>query len=211
MAINILSTKAVFLDKDGTLVENVPYNVDPARIRLADGALEGLKLLHKAGFKLVVVSNQSGVARGYFKESDLKGVEEHLKNILRKAGVPLTDFYYCPHYPDGKVHEYAVNCMCRKPRPGMLFQAGREHQINLASSWLIGDILDDIEAGRRAECTSILIKNGNETEWSLTSTYRKPHYTAVNLYEAAHIITQNGNGILAQNKHSISTSLGASA
>lgn len=191
MAINNLSSRAVFLDKDGTLVENLPYNVDPSQIQLAEGALEGLKLLHAAGYKLIVISNQSGVARGLFKESDLTGVEEHLKNVLKEAGVPLAGFYYCPHHPDGRLREYAINCMCRKPRPGMLFKAAREHQINLASSWVVGDILDDIEAGRRADCSTILLDNGNETEWSLTP-YRRPHYTAPNLLDAARLIEKAG-------------------
>jgi D-glycero-D-manno-heptose 1,7-bisphosphate phosphatase len=188
MAINSLSARAVFLDKDGTLIEDVPYNIDPAQISLTDGALEGLQLLHSAGFKLVVVSNQSGVARGIFKEEALTQVEQHLQKILAEAGIPLAGFYYCPHHPEGRIRDYAVNCMCRKPRPGMLFKAARDHEINLASSWLIGDILDDVEAGRRADCNTILIENGNETEWGLTSPYRKPHYTAPNLFEAARII-----------------------
>lgn len=192
MAVDFLSTQAVFLDKDGTLVENVPYNVDPKQIKLVDGAIEGLKLLHKAGFKLIVVSNQSGVARGIFKESDLAMVEEHLRSLLRKAGAPLAGFYYCPHHPDGRLRDYSINCMCRKPRPGMLFKAGREHQINLAKSWLVGDILDDIEAGRRAECSTILIDNGNETEWSLDSN-RRPHYTVSSFYEAACLIEAGRN------------------
>jgi D-glycero-D-manno-heptose 1,7-bisphosphate phosphatase len=187
MAINDLSSRAVFLDKDGTLVENVPYNVDPAQIKLTNGAIDGLKLLHAAGYKLIIVSNQSGVARGLFKESALTAVEQHLKEILKEAGISLAGFYYCPHHPDGRMRDYTINCMCRKPRPGMLFTAAREHRINLASSWIIGDILDDIEAGRRAECNTILLDNGNETEWTLTP-YRRPHYTAANLLEAARII-----------------------
>jgi D-glycero-D-manno-heptose 1,7-bisphosphate phosphatase len=210
MAINILTSKAVFLDKDGTLVEDVPYNVDPAKITLADGALKALKILHGEGYKLIVVSNQSGVARGIFKERELMTVEEHLKELLSKEGVPLSGFYYCPHHPDGRLRDYAVPCICRKPRPGMLFQAARDHQINLASSWIIGDILDDIEAGRRAECSTILLNNGNETEWTLTP-YRRPHYTAPNLLEAAQIIKgiQKQTSIGDAKSSSLPTNLGA--
>jgi D-glycero-D-manno-heptose 1,7-bisphosphate phosphatase len=211
MAVNILTTKAVFLDKDGTLIENVPYNVDPSKIKLAEGAAEALKLLHGEGYRLIVVSNQSGVARGLFKERDLKVVEEYLKKLLAKAGVSLSGFYYCPHHPDGRLRDYAVPCICRKPRPGMLFQAARDHEINLASSWIVGDILDDVEAGRRAECNTILLNNGNETEWTLTP-YRRPHYTAPNLLEAARIIKdlQKPNSMGDMKTSSFPTNLGAS-
>jgi D-glycero-D-manno-heptose 1,7-bisphosphate phosphatase len=209
MAINDLSSRAVFLDKDGTLVENVPYNVDPEKIRLAPGAVEGLKILHAAGYKLIVISNQSGVARGLFKEGDLVQVEEQLKKLLKEEGIPLSGFYYCPHHPDGRVRDYTINCMCRKPRPGMLFTAAREHQINLASSWVIGDILDDVEAGRRADCSTILLDNGNETEWSMTP-YRRPHYTAPDLLEAAKIIDKASRPAQLDSFKNMSTQAGAS-
>lgn len=209
MAINDLSSRAVFLDKDGTLVENVPYNVDPEKISLAPGAVEGLKILHAAGYKLIVISNQSGVARGLFKEGDLVQVEEQLKKLLKAEGIPLSGFYYCPHHPDGRVRDYTVNCMCRKPRPGMLFTAAREHQINLASSWVIGDILDDVEAGRRADCSTILLDNGGETEWSMTP-YRRPHYTAPDLLEAAKIIDKASRPAQLDSYKSMSTQAGAS-
>src|SRR5581483_4877145 len=109
---------AVFLDKDGTLVDDVPYNVDPERIRLTDGALDGLRRLHAADYLLIVVSNQSGVARGYFEEAALGAVEARLRELLGAAGVPLAGFYYCPHHPDGAVERYAVACACRKPASG---------------------------------------------------------------------------------------------
>jgi D-glycero-D-manno-heptose 1,7-bisphosphate phosphatase len=179
--------KSVFLDKDGTLIENVPYNVDSALIRLTDGALESLSKLHAAGFRLIIVSNQAGVAHGKFKEDELQKVEAHLGQLLAEAGIPLSGFYYCPHHPDGKVAAYSVSCFCRKPNPGLLFQAAREHNLNLAGSWIIGDILHDIEAGRRADCRTILIDNGNETEWRL-SPLRQPHATVPNLIEAANVI-----------------------
>ena len=97
------AARAVFLDKDGTLIEDVPYNVDPDRIRLAPGADAGLPLLHRASYRLAVVSNQSGVARGYFDEAALAGVERRLRELLRDVGVPLAGFYYCPHFPGGSV------------------------------------------------------------------------------------------------------------
>src|SRR4051812_7101588 len=119
--------RAVFLDKDGTLVEDVPYNVEPSRIRLGPGAAAGLSQLHAAGFLLIVVSNQSGVARGMFSEDALTAVHERLKELLAEFGVSLSGFYYCPHHPQGTVARYAVKCSCRKPEPGMIRAAASEH------------------------------------------------------------------------------------
>ncbi len=189
--LNSNKVRAVFLDKDGTLVEDVPYNVDPERIRLMPGAAEGLFLLHTAGYELVVVSNQSGVARGMFGEEALGPVEERLRALLREVEVPLAGFYYCPHHPEGSVRSYAVECDCRKPRPGMILRAARDLGIDLERSWFVGDILNDVEAGRRAGCETILIDNGNETEWVLTRE-RMPHHVAGDLAEAAFIITAVG-------------------
>lgn len=183
-----MSIRAVFLDKDGTLIEDVPYNVDPERIQLTQGAVEGLKLLHAAGYQLIVITNQSGVARGYFPESALFAVEERSRQLLAEIGVSLAGFYYCPHHPDGVVPELAITCSCRKPEPGMLLYAADKHDIDLQESWFIGDILNDVEAGRRAGCRTILIDNGNETEWQL-SPERSPHYTVTDLTEAAQVIT----------------------
>ena len=185
------ASRAVFLDKDGTLVENVPYNADPAKIRLAPLADEGIRLLHRAGFKLIVVSNQSGVARGYFAEEELRRVERRLHELMEAAGARLTAFYYCPHHPDGSVAPYAVTCGCRKPEPGMMLDAARQESLDLERSWLIGDILDDVEAGRRAGCRTILIDNGHETEWHM-SAVREPDHTAANLKEAAEIVLSFG-------------------
>ena len=176
--------RAVFLDKDGTLVEDVPYNVDPGLIRMTPGVAEGLARLRDEGFALFVVSNQSGVARGYFPESALGPVEQELRRLLAESGVPMDGFYYCPHHPDGVVEGYAMPCDCRKPQPGMILRAAREHGLDLGRSWFVGDILDDVEAGRAAGCRTVLIDNGNETEWVLTPA-RRPDFVVTDLREAA--------------------------
>ncbi|MCA1684634.1 MAG: HAD family hydrolase [Planctomycetia bacterium] len=178
------AARAAFLDKDGTLVDDLPYNVDPAKVRLAAGAAEGLRRLHEAGYALFVVTNQSGVARGMFHESSLAAVEDRLRGLIAEAGAELAGFFYCPHHPEGVVSPYARDCDCRKPSPGMIVRAARERGVDLARSWMVGDILDDIEAGRRAGCRTVLIDNGNETEWVLTPD-RRPHYLAADLTEAA--------------------------
>jgi histidinol-phosphate phosphatase family protein len=186
-------SRAVFLDKDGTLVEDVPYNVDPALIRLTPRAEEGLRALRAAGYRLFVISNQSGVARGYFAEDALAAVERRLRELLHEAGVALAGFYYCPHHPQGVVPAYAVACGCRKPAPGLVERAAHEHGLDLARSWFVGDILDDVEAGRAAGCTTVLLDNGHETEWVLTPR-RQPHYRAADLAEAAALITSTRTG-----------------
>ncbi|KRB84698.1 D-glycero-alpha-D-manno-heptose-1,7-bisphosphate 7-phosphatase [Noviherbaspirillum sp. Root189] len=179
--------RAIFLDKDGTLVEDVPYNVNPGLIELTWHAGQALQLLQHMGYALFVVSNQSGVAKGLFTEAALDPVHQRLTELLAQYGVELSGFYYCPHSPDGVISRYAIPCTCRKPLPGMLYRAAHEHDIDLSQSWMIGDILHDVEAGRRAGCQTILIDNGNETEWKL-SAQRTPHFKASDLYAAAAII-----------------------
>ena len=181
---------AVFLDKDGTLIEDLPYNVVPDLIRLTPGAAEGSVQLHAAGYRLLVISNQSGVARGLFREEALAAVEEKLRSLLSEVGVPLAGFYYCPHHPEGVVPGYSIECSCRKPAPGMIFRAAEDQAIDLERSWFVGDILDDVEAGRLAGCRTVLIDNGNETEWFMTPA-RWPHHRAADLSEAAGLIVEH--------------------
>ncbi len=186
-----LAKKAAFIDKDGTLIVDVPFSVDPARIRLIDQALAGVKMLAGAGYEIVVVSNQSGVARGYFEEAALEPVERRLRMLLRGAGVRLSGFYYCPHHHEGKIERYTRRCACRKPLPGLLMRAAAELELDLGQSWMIGDILHDVEAGNRAGCGTVLIDNGNETEWEL-SPRRIPHFVAADLSRAAAFVTSIG-------------------
>lgn len=181
--------KAVFLDKDGTLVNDIPFNVDPQLLSLTQSAGEALRVLRQAGYLLLVVSNQPGVAKGYFGEAALLEVRSRLEQMLMQEQVQLHGFYYCPHDPAGAIAPYALSCRCRKPQPGMLLQAAQEHHIDLAASWMIGDILHDVEAGKRAGCRSILIDNGNETEWD-TAGRRKPDFIFGDLLAAARMITR---------------------
>lgn len=185
--------RAVFVDKDGTLVEDLPYNIDPSCIKFTDGATDGLRLLADRGFRIFVISNQPGVALGRFSEDALTAVERHISDALRGNGVTLEGFYYCPHLPNGAIARYAVACSCRKPASGLLLQAARDHGLELARCWMVGDILDDIEAGRRARCRTILIDNGNETEWDLRGE-RQPEAVAHDLLAAAQIILASAAG-----------------
>ncbi|MGF7214079.1 histidinol-phosphate phosphatase family protein [Spirosoma lacussanchae] len=179
--------KAVFLDKDGTLIVDVPYNVDPARIQLYPDASPALKRLQRAGYRLLVISNQSGVARGYFPETALNPVWQNLSAQLGRSGVTIDGFYYCPHHPHGSVEHYAVDCTCRKPAPGLLKQAAASYGLDLSQCWMVGDILNDVEAGSLAGCRTILVDRGNETEW-LTGPHRIPTTTVQSLTAAADYI-----------------------
>lgn len=176
--------KAVFIDKDGTLIPDIPFNVNPDRITIDDETIEGLRLLKEEGFLLIVVSNQSGIAKGYFKEKDLEQVWNKILAILHVHQLTIDAFYYCPHEYKGIVQQYAVACNCRKPLPGMIIRAATELKIDLSQSWMIGDILNDVEAGKRAGCSAVLIDNGNETEWK-TGLARTPDFIAASFLQAA--------------------------
>lgn len=182
-----MSIKAIFLDKDGTLIDDLPHNADPRRITLCSGAGPALRLLARLDYRFFVVSNQDGIALGKFGEADLAGIGRRLADLLFREQLSLDGFYYCPHHPDGTVPAYAVECLCRKPMPGLLVKAARENDIDLAASWMVGDILHDVEAGNRAGCRTVLVDCGNETEWKLGN-YRLPTRVAPDIYSAAVMI-----------------------
>lgn len=177
--------RAIFLDKDGTIIENVPYNVDPALLKLTPSAIEGLRLLQARGFLLVIVTNQSGLARRLFDRLQLNQALAALRAMLAAGEVNILDVFVCPHAPAASA--LAPGCLCRKPAPGLLLQAAAVHQIDLRRSWMVGDILNDVEAGRRAGCRTVLMDVGNETEWRLTP-IRTPDVRAPDLLEAARAI-----------------------
>ena len=165
--------KAIFLDKDGTLIDDLPFNVEPRRIRLVSGAGAALRLLTGLDFRLFVVSNQSGIAHGCCDEAAMGQVGDRLADLLFREQLALDGFYYCPHHPLGTIGDYAISCACRKP------------------AWMVGDVLHDVEAGNRAGCRTLLIDNGNETEWRL-GPRRLPTRIAPDLYSAAMLIARHG-------------------
>ncbi len=152
---------AVFCDRDGTLVREVPYLHDPARLELLPGAAGALTALARAGFALVVVTNQSGLARGYYGEDAVAAVHERMADLLAEAGVHLDGVYWCPHHPDGVVAGWAHTCTCRKPGSGMLEAAAIDLGLDLASSWLIGNTPSDIGAARAAGVTPLFVRTGH--------------------------------------------------
>ena len=142
---------------------------------------------------MIVVSNQAGVALGRFTLQALAGVEQRIQELLATNDARIDAFYYCPHSPQASQIRYAVRCVCRKPRSGLLRRAAQQWRIDLTRSWLVGDILDDVEAGNRAGCRTVLVDNGNETEWRLGA-HREPQQRAASLLEAAQIIVAAGKG-----------------
>ena len=177
--------KAVFLDKDGTLVHDVPHNVDPARVSFTFGARESVRRLNDAGWCVVLVTNQPGVAAGIISEKQLDRVKHHLHRELAIQGARLDAIYACVHARPAAGER--PHCACRKPNPGLLLRAAEDLGIDLGQSWMIGDILDDVEAGNLAGCRSILFCNGGETLWEV-SPVRVPDHVAFSLPEAASII-----------------------
>lgn len=157
-----MATRAVFLDRDGTLVEARHYPSRPADLVVYPGIVPELRRLQAAGFRLVLITNQSGLARGYFRQEDLDRMHEWLREELRREGVSLDAIYHCPHHPEGTVPDLAIACECRKPKPGMLLRAAADLDLDLARSWFVGDILDDVEAGNAAGCRTVLVDLGTE-------------------------------------------------
>ena len=151
--------RAAFLDRDGTVIIERDYLADPDGVELVSGAVEALRALRDAGFDLIVVTNQSGIARGLYAESDFRAVQKRLDDILVDAGVPLTAVYFCPHHPD-----HTGPCDCRKPNPGMYLQAAEEHQIDLGRSVYIGDRLKDVSAAASFGGLGILVQTGYGAE-----------------------------------------------
>jgi len=175
---------AAFIDKDGTLVEDVPFNVDPDKLRFTAGAVEGLRLLCEAGYRLIVISNQSGIALGRFDAEALTRLAIALRARLAAHGIELHAFHACPHAP-GPFGRPA--CACRKPEPGLLQEAARRHRIDLTRSWMIGDILDDVQAGHAAGCRTVLLDVGHETQW-VPGPLRSPDLVEPDLEAAARAI-----------------------
>jgi HAD superfamily hydrolase (TIGR01662 family) len=172
-----MKLKAVFLDKDGTLIPDIPYNVDVNKVTLSEGVIEGLQTLQSHGYLLLIVSNQSGIEQGFFSEEQLNAVKERLSGMCLKMGIYLDGFYNCGN-----------------PDSGILLAAADDMDIDLTRSWMIGDILNDVEAGNKAGCKSVLIHNGNETEWT-PGENRIPEYFAKDLAEAARYIVAATNVI----------------
>ncbi len=152
--------RAVFLDRDGTVNEEVGYLSDLKQLRLIPGAGAAIRKLNEAGLKVVLVTNQSGVARGYFPESFVRETHDLLERMLRQEGALLDGIYYCPHHPTAGETPYRTECDCRKPGTGMLDRAARDLSLDVKKSFVVGDKWSDVELGQKAGAHTILVRSG---------------------------------------------------
>ncbi len=182
-----MKSKAVFLDRDNTLIEDPGYISQPSQVKLLPGTAAALAQLRKMGFRLVVVSNQSGIARGILTEEALAQIHHTLEKLLADEGVYLDAIFYCPFHPDGVISKYRTESNLRKPSPGMLLEAAQKLDIDLSTSWMVGDSYRDVEAGKRAGCKTILINNPVKPA-TKNPADPEPDRQAVNIREAVNII-----------------------
>jgi D-glycero-D-manno-heptose 1,7-bisphosphate phosphatase len=182
-----MAHKAVFLDRDGTVNEEVGYVNHVERFTLLPRVGEAIRLLNQNGLKTVVITNQSGVARGYFPESLVRLVHKKMQELLKKDGAHLDGIYYCPHHPDVGAPPYRQKCRCRKPEPGLIEEAVMDLDLDLRSSYMIGDRGVDIEFAHRVGAKGILVLTGyGKGEWEYWGRQWKesPEYVAQDLFEA---------------------------
>ena len=177
MAKDTKVVRAAFLDRDGTIARDGPYCSRVEDFEILPYVPQAIKLLNEHGFKVVVVTNQSGVARGYFTEETLRQIHQHMEEELAKYGAQIDAIYYCPHHPDD-------GCDCRKPKPKLIFQAAEELGINLSLSYLVGDMIQDIVAGKAAGCKTVLL-NSNSDPYDGGLNAGNPNHIAPDLMEAA--------------------------
>ena len=187
--------RAVFLDRDGVITQEPPYYAyQLSQLELILKSAEGIRLLNESGFLVVLVSNQSGIARGYYEEEDAARFNQALAQKLAEEGAHIDAIYICPHHPEAKIEKYRLECDCRKPKPGMLKMAEEALEIDLKQSFMIGDKSIDVEAGKRAGCKTVMVKTGYGVE-ELRSKQIECNYAADDLYDAAEYILRQSNRV----------------
>ena len=189
------SHRAVFIDRDGTISEEVGYINHPERFRLFSYAAEAIKLLNESGWLAILTTNQAGLARGYFTEEMIGIVHQQLQRDLNSGGASLDAIYYCAHHPSVGEPPYRYDCDCRKPRPGLVQRAVADFEIDLNQSWMIGDRYSDIELARNAGVRSAFVLSGygrGEWEYQRERWIHQPDIVAENLLEAVQQIVGEG-------------------
>ncbi len=183
-----MARKAVFLDRDGTIIEDPGYLSDPDEVKLLPGVELAIKSLSQAGYLVVVVTNQSGIARGMFTEETLDLIHDRLRELLHEKGARIDGIYYCPFLPEGPVEQYAVDSDLRKPKPGMLLQAADELGIDLERSWMVGDSPRDVEAGQRAGTRTVRLRLPKAENRKDSVDTPQADFIVRNLVDAARVI-----------------------
>jgi D-glycero-D-manno-heptose 1,7-bisphosphate phosphatase len=180
-----MSKRAVFLDRDGTLLEEAGYLDRLERLVFFPYSVDAVRLLNRAGFAIVIVTNQAGIARGIFKEAFVADAHRHIAHRLAAGGARIDAFYYCPHHPEAVVAAYRQSCDCRKPQSGLFTRAAAEHDLALDRSFVIGDRWHDLEAGQRVGARGILVRTGyGRTEESSPGAHAAPSAIVDNMMEA---------------------------
>jgi D-glycero-D-manno-heptose 1,7-bisphosphate phosphatase len=184
--------KTIFLDRDGTVIQDMVYLNDPHQIHYYDDSFTALRRLHLAGYLLILVTNQSGVARGLVQMENLLKINELIRKEYEKNGISIADIFYCPHAVD-------AGCECRKPKPGMLLEGAKKFDIDLTQSWMIGDRMSDIEAGKAVGCQSILLEqNRDQKQTRRQSEDEQGFYRCESLSECASLILTKSNPLIAE-------------
>lgn len=192
-----MTQRAVFIDRDGTISEEVGYINHPERFRLFPYAASAIKQLNQNGWLAIVTTNQAGVARGYFAEDMIHAVHARMTNELEADGARLDGIYYCAHHPSVGNSPYRIDCDCRKPKPGLITRAARDFDIDLNNSWVVGDRYSDIELARNAGVKSALVLSGygrGEWEHQSSSWTQQPDLVADDLLAAVHLIVGEAAG-----------------
>ncbi|HYN84106.1 MAG TPA: HAD family hydrolase [Pyrinomonadaceae bacterium] len=192
---------AVFIDRDGTISEEVGYVNHPSRFRVFPYAADAVRLLNDAGLLAVLVTNQAGVARGYFAEEMIGAVHERLRAELERGGARLDAVYYCPHHPSVGEPPYRLDCDCRKPRPGLIRRAARELGVDLAASWMVGDRYSDVVLARNAGVRAAFVLSGyglGEWEHQRAAWEHEPDLVAEDLLDAVRRIVADARGATSE-------------
>jgi len=185
--------RAIFLDRDGVITQEPPhYTHKLSQLELISKSADAIRLLNENGFVVIVASNQAGIAYGYYREEDAILFNQAMKENLVKEGAYIDAIYYCPHHPEAKIQRYRVDCDCRKPKPGMLIRAEKELNIDLEQSYIVGDKLSDIEAGKRAGCKTIMVRTGQGVGES-KGNHIECNHVADDLYDAVKYILHLSN------------------
>jgi len=184
---------AVFLDRDGTINEQMGYVNDLCRFVLLPHTAEAIRMLNEHDYWTIIISNQSGVARGYFPIDLVHSVHARMQTLLAREGAHVDGIYFCPHYPGARVEAFGEACNCRKPRPGLIEKACREFKIDLPRSYMVGDRYTDMELAGRMNLTGILVMTGygkGDLKYIIPRSAHKPHHVAQDLLDAVKWILQ---------------------